>query len=870
MRVLFYAYLILLLISHVVRRFQPDFNPRPDQITTTVLEVNGVKVGTRPVQISYVDSHPDDSTGQRPVIVLLHGSPMASSSLMRVHKSLAAGDSFRVITPDMPGFGGSSRTVSDYSVLAHAGYLIQLMDSLEIPTAHLVAYSMAGGIVIEMSRQAPAKVQSIIMLSAIGVQELELMGEYYLNHAVHGLQLGALWLVSEGIPHFGWMDDAILGKSYARNFFDTDQRPLRDILRHYDGPMEIIHGTDDPLVPYAAAVEHHRLVPQSELITLEGVGHGLPFEDPDAVARYIREFVNRVEAGAATSRADSLPERLRQADLPFDPGSIPAAKGFGLVILILLIVGATLVSEDLACIGAGLMAARGTLTLTTAFFAAFGGIVLGDILLYALGRSLGNRIVRRAPFSWFIHRDTLERGSAWFEQKGIGAIFASRFIPGTRLPTYVAAGVLRAPFWKFLFYFLIAAVLWTPAIVGLSTVLGNQILKFYEVYETYAIWVLLGLVGFLYGGVHLVVPAFTYRGRRLLISRWRRLTRWEFWSPLFFYPPVVAYVLWLAVRFRSLTAFAAANPGMPEGGFLGESKSQILRALSGASGKDVLEPDGIKSSEPGIARFTLVRNTQSGREEVESFMSRENLSYPVVLKPDVGERGVGVRIVHSTEEAESYFSENSGATIVQEFIDGREFGLFYYRYPGEPNGHIFSITEKRFLSVTGDGEHTIEELILGDNRAVCMANLHMSKHVARLSDIPDRNESVPLVDIGTHSLGALFSDGRGYSTPELRESLDRLSMRFHGFYFGRYDVRTSDLDEFRQGKGFTVLELNGVTSEATHIYDPDYSLLFAYRTLFQQWRIAFEIGRRNIDRGAGETKISKLFMLIIKYKLHRE
>jgi hypothetical protein len=58
--------------------------------------------------------------------------------------------------------------------------------------------------------------------------------------------------------------------------------------------------------------------------------------------------------------------------------------------------------------------------------------------------------------------------------------------------------------------------------------------------------------------------------------------------------------------------------------------------------------------------------------------------------------------------------------------------------------------------------------------------------------------------------------------------------------------------------GFTVLELNNVTSEATHIYDPGIGLFEAYRVLFEQWRLAFEIGAENFRRGAALTSPSTL------------
>ncbi len=146
------------------------------------------------------------------------------------------------------------------------------------------------------------------------------------------------------------------------------------------------------------------------------------------------------------------------------------------------------------------------------------------------------------------------------------------------------------------------------------------------------------------------------------------------------------------------------------------------------------------------------------------------------------------------------------------------------------------------IEVTGDGSRRLEDLILDDDRAVSMAPTHLSRHAERLDSIPEKGQTVELVDIGTHSRGALFMDGADIWTPELSATFDRISKTFDGFYFGRYDVRTTDIEGFKKGQDFKIIELNGVTSEATHIYDPNNSLFSAYRTLFDQWRIAFEIG----------------------------
>jgi len=168
--------------------------------------------------------------------------------------------------------------------------------------------------------------------------------------------------------------------------------------------------------------------------------------------------------------------------------------------------------------------------------------------------------------------------------------------------------------------------------------------------------------------------------------------------------------------------------------------------------------------------------------------------------------------------------------------------------------------------VVGDGESDLERLILQDEQAVCMARFYLRKQRDRLWETPAAGERVQLVELGTHCRGAIFLDGGWVKTETLEEAFDRISRSFEGFYFGRFDVRTPEVEEFKQGRNFKVIELNGVTSEATNIYDPKNSLLTAYKTLCSQWRIAFEIGERNLKRGARPTPISVLARLMVEYR----
>jgi hypothetical protein len=168
--------------------------------------------------------------------------------------------------------------------------------------------------------------------------------------------------------------------------------------------------------------------------------------------------------------------------------------------------------------------------------------------------------------------------------------------------------------------------------------------------------------------------------------------------------------------------------------------------------------------------------------------------------------------------------------------------------------------------VVGDGRRTLEELILADDRAACMAKFYLTMNSERRHEVVRAGESVQLVEIGTHCRGAIFLDGSYAVTPALQEAIQQIADSFDGFFFGRFDIRVPSLEDFMAARNLKVIELNGVTSEATHIYDPNISLFNAYRVLFDQWRIAFEIGRQNRDRGVPSTPVLKLIRMVLDYR----
>lgn len=503
----------------------------------------------------------------------------------------------------------------------------------------------------------------------------------------------------------------------------------------------------------------------------------------------------------------------------------------------------TFVSEDAACLLAGTAVANGTASWELAISSCLLGIFTGDMLLYGIGRFGGkplfeNRFVRR-----FVSTSKIEKAAAWLERNAVSAIFVSRFISGLRLPTYVLAGVVRADLKRFAFFFFIAAAVWTPLLVG-SAAFAQRF-----VFPNSAV------VGIVLTAIilHLLLKFSSWKNRRLFIGRIERIVNWEFWPMPVFYFPVACYVTWKCLRCRDL-AFTATNPAIESSGFVGESKYRIYQRLerSNASAGHLL----------AYSQFPFEQSPNHRLISAREFVDSNSLEFPLILKPDVGERGKGVAIIHDQAQLESELITQTGDMILQEYAPGIEASVFYYRYPNEANGEIFSITAKEFPVVTGNGITNLETLILSDSRAVAIADKYFERNRGKLNYIPASGERFQLVDIGTHSRGAIFKDGEHLFTEILEKRIDEICRGIEGFYFGRFDLRARSFDDLRNGE-FKIIELNGVSSESTNIYDPKFSLFDAYRILFHQWKIAIEIGKRNFENGARSMSLLDLIRLIL-------
>lgn len=317
-----------------------------------------------------------------------------------------------------------------------------------------------------------------------------------------------------------------------------------------------------------------------------------------------------------------------------------------------------------------------------------------------------------------------------------------------------------------------------------------------------------------------------------------KLRHWEYWPFAIVQFPIMMYYLWLACRSRSLVFFSASNPGIVMGGMFGESKFDVLDKVP-----VLFKPKTIRIKAPASA------------DQVMEAMREHGLSFPVIFKPDVGERGFMVKRIRHAEEAERYVTTFPYDFLVQELVLApMEFGVFYTRYPQQPNGRVTSVVMKEMLTVTGNGRDTLQTLIWRKDRAKLQWPTLRQTFASRLHEVIPAGHEIELVSIGNHCLGTKFLNGNHLINDMLSATFDHISRQIEGFYFGRFDLRCETLDDLYKGN-VKIVELNGCGAEPAHIYHPGYPLREAWADLFRHWQNIFLIARENTRRGIAYTSL---------------
>jgi len=312
-----------------------------------------------------------------------------------------------------------------------------------------------------------------------------------------------------------------------------------------------------------------------------------------------------------------------------------------------------------------------------------------------------------------------------------------------------------------------------------------------------------------------------------------------------FYVPNLPYAFYLAARAKHSAFFSAANPCIKSSGNGTESKYKTIELI----------PEKFRPN-------TIFVGANSNIDKVLKKLRSRGINFPLIAKPDIGFRGLLVKKIHSETALKQYLDTYPIDIIIQEFLDHKnECGIFYHKKPNQEKGSITSITLKKFLVVTGDGTSTFKELILTDARAKRYVDILSEIHKNNLEHIPMNGEKVKLTSIGNHSKGTQFICGGHLITKKLEQTFDQLSSAIDGWYYGRIDIKYNTFEELENGANFKILEINGILSEPTHIYDSDtYTYLQALKAIRTHWESLFQVATINNKQYNVPYKSSKKFI----------
>jgi hypothetical protein len=312
-----------------------------------------------------------------------------------------------------------------------------------------------------------------------------------------------------------------------------------------------------------------------------------------------------------------------------------------------------------------------------------------------------------------------------------------------------------------------------------------------------------------------------------------KLFNWEYWSFTAVYLCIYPVWLFLCLRARSFFFFAPSNPTIKNGGFLSESKKDIIA---------IIPPQ----YHPATAFFSIPANGDIVVQELK----KAGLQFPLIGKPNIGGRGRGVKVLRTEKDVRNYVHQAYLDFHIQEFVPWKnEAGIFYCRYPDQSKGMVTGIVRKEFLSVTGDGRHTMRQLLQQDKRSLMYLASMDRIHGAALDMVLPEGEKKILSPYGNHARGSKFLDDSHLADAELTDRIDAICKQIPGFYFGRLDIRFDTWEALKEGKNFSIIEVNGAGAEPTHMYDPRHSLFFAWKEIIRHWFILYRISRMNHQKG---------------------
>lgn len=334
-------------------------------------------------------------------------------------------------------------------------------------------------------------------------------------------------------------------------------------------------------------------------------------------------------------------------------------------------------------------------------------------------------------------------------------------------------------------------------------------------------------------------------------SFWEKVGNWELWPFELRYLLISPVWLWYCLRSGSFWFFSSSNPTLTFGGLEGEGKKEMYELLPAA-----FYPKTIYIS----PKTTLV--------EVKKALEQHHFTYPFIVKPDIGMKGLLFRKIDTEEELSTYHLKNMVDYLIQDLVTyPLEISVFYYRYPAQQKGVITGLIQKELMDVIGDGKSTLWELILAHPKARHRPDEMKIKHEDSLDRIITNGERYILTYAANLNRGATFTSLHQLIDEDLLQIFDKIS-HHASFYYGRYDIKCNTVEELKQGKNFTILEFNGSGAEPNHVYNAGLSLFEAFEVFLRHWKVLFEISRYNHRNGIPYWPLKKGWRFLHAAKKH--
>jgi pimeloyl-ACP methyl ester carboxylesterase len=233
--------------------------------------------------------------GQGPPVVLLHGN--AASHRWWDGVSPLLRDRYRVMMPDLPGFGQSPLRADIGTVEDVARVVVRWARHRSVHQAHWVGHSLGGAVAMQIALDAPTLVRSLTLVDPappdgmpLSSRDLEALADIVRDRAIVRERLQAISPAADHGPVFDTLvDEAMKAGGWV---------PMARALAHWNimarvasltMPILLLHGEHDQLVPFARLQPLSRL-PQVQTRVLPGVGHCLPIEDPARLAHELVRF----------------------------------------------------------------------------------------------------------------------------------------------------------------------------------------------------------------------------------------------------------------------------------------------------------------------------------------------------------------------------------------------------------------------------------------------------------------------------------------------------------------------------------------------------------------------------------------------------